>query len=226
MGARNAACRCRSTPRCGRFGAVSSEMAELVERLGASSGRCSSWSRWVAARRWAASRQAVRGAVRDPLRGAEKGALRRQGDRGAALPALRGAARGGKHGQAAPGRPARWRCPTCCAARKGRGTPSVLRPAASTPATASPSCPTPATSIRAASCRFRAGNVREQAWPQIYRDSPLFRALRDPDALLGRCGRCEYRAFCGGSRSRAYALTGEFLATDPWCNYQPARSAA
>jgi radical SAM protein with 4Fe4S-binding SPASM domain len=66
------------------------------------------------------------------------------------------------------------------------------------------------------------GNVREQALSAIYRDAPLFRQLRDPDALLGRCGRCEYRGICGGSRSRAYALTGNHLASDPWCAYQPA----
>jgi len=69
---------------------------------------------------------------------------------------------------------------------------------------------------------LRAGSVREQPLGEIYRTSPLFRTLRDPDALLGRCGRCEYRQICGGSRSRAYALTGNPLATDPWCGYVPA----
>ncbi len=67
-----------------------------------------------------------------------------------------------------------------------------------------------------------AGNVRFQPIAEIYRDSPLFRVLRDPDALRGRCRRCEYRSICGGSRSRAYALTGNWLASDPWCGYQPA----
>jgi radical SAM protein len=67
-----------------------------------------------------------------------------------------------------------------------------------------------------------AGNIRSQGLADIYRNSLLFRTLRDPDALLGRCGRCEYRAICGGSRSRAYALTGSYLATDPWCGYEPA----
>ncbi|MBX3025839.1 TIGR04053 family radical SAM/SPASM domain-containing protein [bacterium] len=67
-----------------------------------------------------------------------------------------------------------------------------------------------------------AGNVRAQRLSAIYRDAPLFRELRDPDRLLGRCGRCEYRGICGGSRSRAYALTGNHLASDPWCSYQPA----
>jgi radical SAM protein len=66
-----------------------------------------------------------------------------------------------------------------------------------------------------------AGNVRERPLSGIYRNSPLFRQLRDPDALHGRCGRCEYRSFCGGSRSRAYALTGSLVATDPWCGYEP-----
>ncbi len=67
-----------------------------------------------------------------------------------------------------------------------------------------------------------AGNVRSERLPEIYRNSPLMRTLRDPDALHGRCRRCEYRAVCGGSRSRAYALTGDHLATDPWCSYKPA----
>ena len=68
---------------------------------------------------------------------------------------------------------------------------------------------------------LRAGNVRWRWLSEIYRHSGLFCTLRDPNALRGRCGRCEYRAICGGSRSRAYALTGSYLATDPWCAYQP-----
>jgi len=70
------------------------------------------------------------------------------------------------------------------------------------------------------------GNVRTARFADLYRDSPLFRQLRDPDALIGRCGHCEYRQICGGSRSRAYALTGNYLATDPWCAYEPARHAS
>lgn len=65
------------------------------------------------------------------------------------------------------------------------------------------------------------GNVRSRSLKEIYRDSPIMRLLRNPDALHGRCGRCEYRGICGGSRSRAYALTGDYLATDPWCAYRP-----
>jgi AdoMet-dependent heme synthase len=70
-----------------------------------------------------------------------------------------------------------------------------------------------------------AGNVRETPLAEIYRNSPLFKALRDPSLLKGRCGRCEYKAVCGGSRARAYALTGDYLAEDPSCAYDPPRGA-
>lgn len=66
------------------------------------------------------------------------------------------------------------------------------------------------------------GNVREQPVVDIYRHSPLFRDLRDPERLKGRCGRCEFRQVCGGSRARAHAVTGDYLATDPSCAYDPA----
>jgi len=68
---------------------------------------------------------------------------------------------------------------------------------------------------------IRTGSVRERSLAEIYREHPLFRALRDPDALKGRCGSCEFRRICGGSRSRAFALTGDPFGTDPWCVYQP-----
>jgi radical SAM protein len=66
-----------------------------------------------------------------------------------------------------------------------------------------------------------AGNVREQSLPQIYRESPLFKELRDPSALQGRCARCEFATVCGGSRSRAFAMTGDVRAEDPLCAYVP-----
>jgi radical SAM protein len=69
---------------------------------------------------------------------------------------------------------------------------------------------------------LHAGNVRSRSLAGIYRETDLFRSLRDPDALKGRCGRCEFRRICGGSRSRAFALTGDAFETDPWCAYQPA----
>ncbi|MGE5335987.1 MAG: TIGR04053 family radical SAM/SPASM domain-containing protein [Nitrososphaerota archaeon] len=67
-----------------------------------------------------------------------------------------------------------------------------------------------------------AGNVRQRSAVEIYRDSPLFRELRDPDALLGKCGLCRFRTVCGGSRARAYAVSGHHLAADPSCAYRPA----
>ncbi|MFC7019381.1 MULTISPECIES: TIGR04053 family radical SAM/SPASM domain-containing protein [Haloarcula] len=66
-----------------------------------------------------------------------------------------------------------------------------------------------------------AGNVREASVVSVYRDSSLFQRLRDDDALTGKCGACEYRSVCGGSRSRAYATTGDPLAADPLCAYDP-----
>jgi len=66
------------------------------------------------------------------------------------------------------------------------------------------------------------GNVRETSPVDIYRDADLFVALRDPSRLTGRCGRCRFRAECGGSRARAYALTGDPLGEDPTCMYEPA----
>ncbi|WP_435101620.1 TIGR04053 family radical SAM/SPASM domain-containing protein [Halarchaeum sp. P4] len=66
-----------------------------------------------------------------------------------------------------------------------------------------------------------AGNVREASLVDLYRDSELFTDLRDKDALTGKCGACEFRHVCGGSRSRAYATTGDPLASDPLCAYEP-----
>jgi radical SAM protein len=66
-----------------------------------------------------------------------------------------------------------------------------------------------------------AGNVREEGLVDRYRNSELFRSLRDPDALKGKCGACSFRQICGGSRSRAYAYTGDPLESDPLCPYVP-----
>ena len=66
-----------------------------------------------------------------------------------------------------------------------------------------------------------AGNVRHRGVVELYRESTLFRSLRDPDALRGKCGACPFRGVCGGSRSRAYATTGDPLESDPLCPYVP-----
>jgi radical SAM protein len=66
-----------------------------------------------------------------------------------------------------------------------------------------------------------AGNIRRNAIAEVYRYSPLFRHLRDSRCLEGKCGYCMYRSLCGGSRARAFAMTGNLNAPDPKCNYEP-----
>ncbi len=84
-----------------------------------------------------------------------------------------------------------------------------------------------------------AGNVRKTPFGDIWDKSPVFSALRNPDLLTGKCGRCEYRSVCGGCRARAYrgaeafsqrwcdgleqplTLMGELCSEDPWCPYEP-----
>lgn len=65
------------------------------------------------------------------------------------------------------------------------------------------------------------GNVKDASLVTLYRDQPLMRSLRDPDQFKGRCGVCEFHDWCGGSRARAYAWTGDALESDPLCPYQP-----
>lgn len=84
----------------------------------------------------------------------------------------------------------------------------------------------------------KLGNIREQPFKKIWFNSPIFKALRNPDSLKGKCGICEYKTICGGCRARAYglssdfvdycgdmhepvALRGDFLTEDPWCVHQP-----
>jgi AdoMet-dependent heme synthase len=71
-----------------------------------------------------------------------------------------------------------------------------------------------------------AGNVKTDSLVRVYRDSSLFRILRDTTAREGKCGACEYQKICGGSRARAYASGGNYLAEDPRCTYQPTLTAA
>jgi radical SAM protein with 4Fe4S-binding SPASM domain len=85
---------------------------------------------------------------------------------------------------------------------------------------------------------IKLGNVREKSFKEIWFDSPIFKALRDPNCLKGKCGICDYRTLCGGCRARAYGLSSDFidycgdlhepseakkdyLTEDPWCVYQP-----
>jgi radical SAM protein len=65
------------------------------------------------------------------------------------------------------------------------------------------------------------GNVRTDRVADIYRNAPVFRQLHDPAQFEGRCGYCEYHTLCGGSRARAFAATGNPLASDPFCQFVP-----
>ena len=68
-----------------------------------------------------------------------------------------------------------------------------------------------------------AGNIREQPFEEIWRDSKVFNDLRDVDKLKGKCGRCGFKRVCGGCRARAYAKTGDYLVEEPYCVYRPRR---
>ncbi len=65
------------------------------------------------------------------------------------------------------------------------------------------------------------GNIRRDRIAEVYRNSPVFLALHDPEHFHGRCGACEYHALCGGSRARAYEASGDPLGEDPFCIYEP-----
>lgn len=65
------------------------------------------------------------------------------------------------------------------------------------------------------------GNVKDRTFAELYRDTTVMQELRTPTMFGGACGICEFNHVCGGSRSTAYALTGDYLAEDPTCSYQP-----
>ncbi len=85
---------------------------------------------------------------------------------------------------------------------------------------------------------IKLGNIREKSFKDIWFNSKVFKDLREPNSLKGKCGVCEYRSLCGGCRARAYGLSNDFidycgdlheptelkndyLTEDPWCVYQP-----
>ena len=65
------------------------------------------------------------------------------------------------------------------------------------------------------------GNVKDESLIKVYRNSPVMQSLRDKSKLNGKCAVCEYKTMCGGSRARAYAMTGDYMASDPSCAYIP-----
>ncbi len=68
-----------------------------------------------------------------------------------------------------------------------------------------------------------AGNIYEQSFREIWEESELFKELRDFRRYKGRCGACEFLRVCGGCRARAYAVTGDYLAEEPYCTHVPSR---
>ncbi|MBU0483966.1 MAG: radical SAM protein [Proteobacteria bacterium] len=68
-----------------------------------------------------------------------------------------------------------------------------------------------------------AGNIREKSFKEIWEKSELFKDMRDFKSYKGRCGACEYVNVCGGCRARAYAVTGDYMAEEPFCGHVPAK---
>jgi AdoMet-dependent heme synthase len=68
---------------------------------------------------------------------------------------------------------------------------------------------------------INCGNIRQKPLADIYRYHPVFQDLRNPDKYKGKCGVCEYRNICGGSRARAYGVTGDYMESEPYCTYIP-----
>ncbi len=89
---------------------------------------------------------------------------------------------------------------------------------------------------------IKLGNIREKSFKEIWFTSKVLNDIRNPDKLKGKCGKCHYRHICGGCRARAYGLTanfidlcgdlheptelkGDYMAEEPWCNFQPENSS-
>jgi len=71
---------------------------------------------------------------------------------------------------------------------------------------------------------LECGNVREDSLESIWTQCEYFKDLRDESNYKGKCGYCEYRKVCGGCRARAFETTGDFLAEEPYCIYEPKRT--
>jgi len=73
---------------------------------------------------------------------------------------------------------------------------------------------------------LNCGDLKQTSFDTIWNHSSIFKQLRDFSNYNGKCGRCEYVRVCGGCRARAYEATGDFLAEEPLCAYQPAKKQA
>jgi heme b synthase len=68
---------------------------------------------------------------------------------------------------------------------------------------------------------LNCGNIRERPFREIWSTSEVFQNLRNTDGYRGKCGRCEFRKVCGGCRARAYEISGDYMAEEPYCIYEP-----
>jgi AdoMet-dependent heme synthase len=68
---------------------------------------------------------------------------------------------------------------------------------------------------------LNCGDVTKTSFDDIWRGSPIFNNLRQYEKLKGKCGKCQYKAVCGGCRARAYEATGDYMAEEPLCSYEP-----
>ena len=68
---------------------------------------------------------------------------------------------------------------------------------------------------------LNCGNVRKKSFDRIWAQSEIFQNLRDTNGYQGKCGRCEFRKVCGGCRARAYETSGDYMAEEPYCIYEP-----
>ncbi len=73
---------------------------------------------------------------------------------------------------------------------------------------------------------LNCGDLKASSFGEVWRDSRIFKRLRDFSGYDGKCGRCEYVKFCGGCRARAYEATGDYMAEEPLCVYQPSKKVA
>jgi heme b synthase len=73
---------------------------------------------------------------------------------------------------------------------------------------------------------LNCGDLKQSSFKSIWENSEVFLQLRDFTAYKGKCGRCEYLRFCGGCRARAFEATGDYMAEEPLCTYQPSRRAS
>jgi len=73
---------------------------------------------------------------------------------------------------------------------------------------------------------LNCGDLKKSSFQEVWRNSEIFKKLRDYSEYAGKCGRCEYLKVCGGCRARAYEATRDYMAEEPLCIYQPSRKVA